>query len=351
MLTLLRSIGHRNETSLFGEDSQALINTFVERATFVLIALIGAVLLTQRPIPTLESPNDTGRYVYSYQKQCAGQSGPFGEEDVSWQAFRALTGPLCVYDDERAFMFFLSLAIPLIFLSFGRWENSYLIWALAGTFNFFSFELATNALRQATGLFVLVASIFMLLRGRWLAPLFAVVAGAALHVSVAAYSPFVVGMLLGNVVSRLRPLARGMVLAIFVLIVVVLASVFGVVLKTFMDIRQAWYQEGSSLAFLGFVLLPSIYIYALRCITTGGRASNWEHFFFAYSMLLSATVLLMFPAILYRLALTNSFLQVYLAGVQANSSPRQGVWILVGLAFHLLGFFLLSDYARDVIGF
>lgn len=333
------------------EDHQALRNAVTQRALFILIALLGAGLLMLRPIPTLESSNDTGRYIYAYQKQCAGQVGPFGEGNVSWHAFRVLTGPLCIYADERAFMFFIALVIPAIFVLFGRWENTYLIWALAGTFNFFSFELATNALRQATGLLILVASMWMLVKGRWVAPVIATIAGAALHISVAAYSPFVVGVLLVAAARRLRRRGRVFVIAVFSWIVIFAASIFGTAIRTFLDTRHLWYQEGSSLAFLGFVQLPFLYIYSVRCIATRGRASSWEHLFFAYSMLLSAAVLLLFPAILYRLALTNALVQFYLASIQCNSTPRQGLWMFFGLALHILAFFLLSDYARGVLGF
>jgi hypothetical protein len=341
----------RWETLSPSEDHQALRNAVTQRVLFILIALFGAGLLMLRPVPTLESSNDTGRYIYAYQKQCAGQTGPFGEGNVSWHAFRVLTGPLCIYADERAFMFFIALLIPVIFVLFGGWEKPYLIWALAGTFNFFSFELATNALRQATGLLVLVASMWMLVRGRWVASVFAAIAGAALHISVAAYSPFVVGLLLYSAARSLGRRGRVVVIAIFSAMVIFVTSIFGAATKAFLDTRQLWYQEGSSLAFLGFVQLPSLYVYSVRCIATRGRASSWEHLFFAYSMLLSAAVLLFFPAILYRLALTNALVQFYLASIQGNSTPRQGLWMFFGLVLHLLAFFLLSDYARGVLGF
>jgi hypothetical protein len=318
---------------------------------FIGTALIVAGFLALRPIPSLQASNDTGRYVYEFKKQCASESGAVSRADLSWETFRILTRPLCVFDHERAFMFFLSLVVPAVFLCFGRWGHLSVIWAVAATFSFVGMEFATNALRQSVGLFALVFSIVLVARGRWMISLISLPVGMALHISVALYAPLLFYIAVSEAVARFGHV-RKMLTALLVMSLLIGASwMLAPTFKEFIGTRQVWYQEGSSPFFLAFVHFPILYVYSVRLLFTRCQTSRLENVFFAYVVLISSLTLILFPAILYRLALANGLIQLFLGSIAPNSTNRQAAWVLFGLVLHLLAFLFLSDYARGVIGF
>jgi hypothetical protein len=326
-------------------------NALAERALFIAIALVGAGLLALRPIPSLQASNDTGRYVYEFKNQCASATGAVSRADLSWETFNFLTRTLCVFNNERAFMFFLALVVPAVFLCFGRWGDLSVTWALAATFSFFGMEFATNALRQSVGLFALVFSIVLVTRRRWLLSLISLPIGIALHISVALYAPFLFYIAISEAIARRGRVGKALTVSLVLMMLIGASWMLGPTLKEFIGTRQLWYQEGSSRFFLAFVHFPILYIYFVRLCCTRGQTTRLENVFFAYVVFISCLTFALFPAILYRLALTNAIIQLYLGSIASNSSNRQAGWVLFGLVLHLMAFFSLSDYARGVIGF
>ena len=121
----------------------------LEWSAFALIAVAFCVLLSFRPIPSMDSANDTGRYVTNLHQFCTGSfSSDIINKEISYKVFYAVTSPACLSGSDGVFLFEVAAFLPLIFLLFSPWRNGTFPWACSLLFSVFGLELMTNAMRQ-----------------------------------------------------------------------------------------------------------------------------------------------------------------------------------------------------------
>lgn len=332
------------------EESSALSERLAERGVFALVALILASLLSLRPIPSILSANDTGRYVAEFVRGCSAPIDPANAVDFTWLAYHVVSRPFCGAQTPEALLIAIALAIPIALLISARWGHLNLIWSVALLVSFPWFEFATNALRQGLSTAFVIIALYGALKNRHLMTFLATCAGIAFHASAIVYAPFIGLAMLANKDLRLG-LANA---SLAVIIAGALAGAawfhLGDSISEILRTRAAWYEQPSSASFLAFVLAPSVYVLGVRLLGTRGVASRLEWVFLAYSVGLAAISLAVFPAILYRFALTNAVIQLVLASASRNSTNVQGALVFLGLSAHLIVYLMISEYARGVFG-
>jgi len=324
-------------------------NDSIERIVFSVLAVTVVGLLALRSIPSVYSPNDTGRYVSEFYWQCAQPIFDPSQPRLTWALFGAILRPVCWTGEGRLFMFVTALTVPFAFLFFGKWAGGRLLWALAALFSFAGFELATNALRQGVGIFFLILALRLILDNRKIFGVLVGVFAALTHASNIIYLP----LLLWFAMPRYKKPNNASEMVLFVLLPfsVLAAALAGSawVMWGYLKVYQAYYVEGSSPAFIIFISLPILYIYAVRKKLALPKISSNETVTAVCSGLLLAATLIFFPHIVYRVAFTSFILQIFMAMEADNSNNRQGSYVLCGLAGQLVIYFIFAERAREVL--
>ena len=84
-----------------------------EWSAFALIAVAFCVLLSFRPIPSMDSANDTGRYVTDLHQFCTGSfSSDIINKEISYKVFYAVTSPACLSGSDGVFLFEVAAFLP-----------------------------------------------------------------------------------------------------------------------------------------------------------------------------------------------------------------------------------------------
>jgi hypothetical protein len=309
------------------------------KVIFVAAAILYCGALSLRPIPKTTANNDTGRYVANQEEACRFAVLADDSEALPQRAFNFIARPACLGEQNRVFLFFVAIILPISFLLFGEWDHDAAVFLALGLLtSAVGFELATNALRQSVSLAFLLASIS--LRGRL--PRFAALACALLlHDSSWIFIPCVL------YINRSRPEARKTKKYVIVLMLIVAAVLgFYTVDQRFggqiqegsspIDLFTARYGDEASFAFLAFMILPICWIYAVRKLGSSTEISREEKMTFFYSLAILAVTALLFPAITYRFAMTAMVLQLFMAMRAADLSMNSGIQIFAGLFFHFL---------------
>jgi hypothetical protein len=325
------------------------------KVIFVAAAILYCAALSLRPIPKTTANNDTGRYVANQEEACRFAALADDSEALPQRAFNFVARPACLGEENRFFLFFVAIILPVSFLLFGQWDHDAAVFLALGLLtSAVGFELATNALRQSVSLAFLLASIS--LRGRL--PRFAALACALLlHDSSWIFIPCVL------YINRRRPEARktrkyvivGMALMLVVAAILgfyTLDQRFGGQIQegsSPIDLFTARYGDEASFAFLAFMILPICWIYAVRKLGSSTEISREEKMTFFYSLAILAVTALLFPAITYRFAMTAMVLQLFMAMRAADLSMNSGIQIFSGLFFHFLIYAGLSPNFWTVV--
>jgi hypothetical protein len=255
------------------------------------------------------------------------------------RAFNFVVRPACLAQENRFFLFFVAIILPVSLLLFGEWDRDAAVFLVLGFLtSAVGFELSTNALRQSVSLAFLLASIS--LRGR-LSRFAALACALLLHDSSWIFIPCVL------YINRRRPEARKTKKYVIVLMLIVAAILgfytldqrFGGQIQegsSPIDLFNARYGDEASFAFLAFMILPICWIYAVRKLGSSTEISREEKMTFFYSLAILAATALLFPAITYRFAMTAMVLQLFMAMKAADLSMNSGIQIFAGLFFHFL---------------
>jgi hypothetical protein len=309
------------------------------KVIFVAAAILYCAALSLRPIPKTTANNDTGRYVANQEEACRFAALADDSEALPQRAFNFVVRPACLAQENRFFLFFVAIILPVSLLLFGEWDRDAAVFLVLGFLtSAVGFELATNALRQSVSLAFLLASIS--LRGR-LSRFAALACALLLHDSSWIFIPCVL------YINRRRPEARKTKKYVIVLMLIVAAILgfytldqrFGGQIQegsSPIDLFNARYGDEASFAFLAFMILPICWIYAVRKLGSSTEISREEKMTFFYSLAILAATALLFPAITYRFAMTAMVLQLFMAMKAADLSMNSGIQIFAGLFFHFL---------------
>jgi hypothetical protein len=309
------------------------------KVIFVAAAILYCAALSLRPIPKTTANNDTGRYVANQEEACRFAVLADDSEALPQRAFNFVVRPACLGEENRFFLFFVAIILPISFLLFGQWNHDAAVFLVLGLLtSAVGFELSTNALRQSVSLAFLLASIS--LRGR--VPRFAaLVCALLLHDSSWIFIPCVL------YINRRRTKAtRSRILIVVALLIVAAILGFYTVDQRFggqlqegsspIDLFTARYGDEASFAFLAFMILPICWIYAVRKLGSSVEISREEKMTFFYSLAILAITAILFPAITYRFAMTAMVLQLFMAMRAADLSMNSGIQIFAGLFVHFL---------------
>jgi|ERR1700677_467181 EpsG family len=320
------------------------------RRLFAYLALAVCGALAFRPIPGLLDSNDTGRYV-TFQEDACQSSVSDDDSGIQQWTFDLLARPACLSGGPKLFLLLVGGALPVAFIIFGEWRAEGALLLGAGLLlSVVGFELATNAMRQAVSLSFLLAAISLDNKiGRLLALCLAVL----LHVSNLIFVPWV--FLLNREEWRL-PKLKAYMLVLLVLVAAIGWHYFktdiadqmysgATLLQAFQDI----YEEPLSPGFLIFMVLPLCWVFGVRWFSSKVPLPRGEKVTFFYSAIIIALTIAFFPMITYRLAMTATVLQMFVAMRAVDLSFESGAWISTGLAAHFLIYAFVSQNVRAVL--
>lgn len=305
-----------------------------KRIIFLTLVLTVGGLLAFRPIPSTFSPNDTGRYVDDFKKQCDRPIYDTSQVKQSGSLFYFILRPICWTGESRIFLWVTLLATPFAFLFFGKWKQNAHFWPLAAFFSMTGFEFATNALRQGMGLFFLIFAIRLILDDKKTSGVLIGFISAVIHTSNIAFLPLLFWF--AKFGFRKRKSAAEMVLFVafpFLMISVLMVS-SAWVLQDYFEQYQVYYKAALSPAFIAFTVLPILYTYAVRKIIASTNVSGNETATVVYSGLLLIATLVFFPAIVFRFAFTSCILQLFMTMDAGNAKMKEGLYVTGGLMLH-----------------
>jgi hypothetical protein len=315
--------------------------TVLRKVIFVAAAILYCAALSLRPIPKTTANNDTGRYIANQEDACRFAALADDSEALPQRAFNFVVRPACLGEENRVFLFFVAMLLPISFLLFGQWDHDAAVFLVLGLLaSAVNFELSTNALRQSVSLAFLLASIS--LRGR--VPRFVALACALLlHDSSWIFIPCVL------YVNRRSPeMRKTKTRKLVIVLMLIMAGIVGFYTldqrfggqiqegSSPIDLFTARYGDEASFAFIAFMIMPICWIYAARKLGSTAGVSREEKMTFYYSLAILAVTAILFPAITYRFAMTAMVLQLFMAMRAAELSINSGLQIFAGLFFHFL---------------
>lgn len=309
---------------------------------FFLLALLFCVFLSLRPIPTVDSPNDTGRYVEGFHEYCNANSLPdlASSDSYSYKIFYLTTSPACVLGSDRTFLIEIASILPLSFLIFSKWRRGTFLWASSALFSVYGVELATNAMRQSLGIFIFLWGMTYARSHRRSAVILCIV-GAVAHISVAAYLPLALLIMFtdSNVFQPHKRKYISLAVAILgALGIVATRNALKTTIKAFLALRDFYasiYANHLNLSFIVFMTAPLYLIYSLRRFSEPESVSNDERTAIYYSTALLAGSFILFPAITYRFAIFAVPLQLFLVTRSEKQSLKIGAFVLLIMIIQL----------------
>lgn len=316
-----------------------------KRSLFALTAAAFCLFLSFRPIPSVFSNNDTGRYVEGFRGYCAGTVGENEEgKAVSYSLFYAAASPACLVKSNSLLLFEVAAFLPLIFLLFVKWRKGTLLWAYSLMFSMVGLELMTNAMRQSFAMFLLFGAIALLNRHRYVAFLLCVTAAAA-HSSVLAYTPLFF-WLAGVRMSKKTLKVGGTIVLLLCLpfILVFYASIIKFfTFESQVDFYSLIYVEKLNTSFILYMTLPLYWVYGVRYFKEKKNITGDERAGIIYSTGLMLICFIAFPAILYRFAIFAVVLQIFLVGRSDKPGLVAGGYVLFGMLLHLFVMLIFSN--------
>lgn len=337
---------------------------FTFRLWFAGTALLIALALCFRPIPSITASNDTGRYVKNQLQACAlplaGGSWVTHDSTVvlnpsliadpttslSLRIFDAIMRPACLGDEPRVFLFVAALPLPLTFLLFAGWNREATLLIASGLLgSSVGFEFMTNALRQGVALGFLLAG---LASEKRIIRIAAIAIAILIHDSSWFFAPLVVVL-----AYRKGALTKkALLLWSFPLLAAGILLTFSGLFSTSSELYSALmtyteaYSETPSVLFLLFMVFPLLFIYVIRRLEPPGVLSIDEGTAFWYSIGLLIASMLLFPYITYRFAMEAVAIQAFMATRAPNVSARAGITVAAGL---IINFIVYASFSKGVI--
>lgn len=323
------------------------------RLLFLMIAVAVCSLLSLRPIPDVTADNDTGRYIETFHEVCNMPVSFDWTNRVTLETYNLFVKPTCMVESNFSYMFLFAMPVPFALFIFGAWGRGSLLIACSFLLSFTCFEFMTNALRQSASVFFLLGAFAYI--GRPKLQIFYGVIALLLHDSSVAFIPL---LFLLNYVSsndiRLRTVLGYLLLSVgvFGVALVSLNTVYlggeGDLIDLY-NIFQKKYEDGPTVWFQLFVVLPAFWVFAIRWLDNKASVSLDEKIVIAYSALIFAVTILFFSYITYRFAMTAVTIQLFLA-MRDNKTPfRTPVWLSVGLVLHMLVYAAFSKNVALVL--
>ncbi|MBC3868949.1 EpsG family protein [Undibacterium oligocarboniphilum] len=324
----------------------------LEWLLFLILATSFASLLASRPIPSIDNPSDTGRYVHYLHQYCNDYIDEQNEDkELSFKLFYSFSIGACGTQLDWLFLFQVAMLLPLFFLLFSKWRNGTFLWACAIMFSMFGLELMTNAMRQCFGTLLFFGAIANLRKNKFFAFVFAALAVVA-HNSTLTYSPLLLWLLNFNFPKK--------ALKLVILLIFLIGGFFYELfynemidfINVAMDVSKFYgtiYVNELSLSFILYITLPLYWIYVVRYFRDKEYITNEENKSIIFSSILLFLCYLFFPAITYRYAIFAVVLQLFLV----TRSERQGVisacYVLIPLLAHLFFMFFMSNNYQVLI--
>ncbi|MFZ6848623.1 EpsG family protein [Undibacterium sp. RuRC25W] len=304
------------------------------RLIFGILAVIVCLILSFRPIPSLYSDNDTGRYVDSLHLYCAGvEDARFHGKEASFEFFYAVTSPACLVQSDGLFLLEVAFFSPLIFLLFVKWKEDTFLWACSILFSMVGIELMINAMRQGLSMLLLFGAIYALKKNRLLAASLGIMSAVA-HSSVLFYTPFLLWLAGARVSKKTMRVIVGGIAASCLLFSSYIVNFLQ--LTGDLDFFTQIYSDESSVAFILYITLPLIWVYGIRFFFERELISDGEKIGLIYSAILLVICLFLFPAIYYRFAILSVVLQIFLINQSEKSSVKVAKYAFLGMFIHLL---------------
>jgi len=326
----------------------------IGKLAFISIALTVCLAASLRTIPSLVDSNDTGRYVFEFNRLCTQQGMAIEQPDKI--VYYEIVRPICITRSERIYLFVAALPLPLSLLLFGKWRRNTFIWAFALFFSVSAFELATNALRQGASILFLIWSLYLVSNRKKIAGIIIWLLSFAVHISAAIYGPLIYFYHLeinkGEKNTRKIYIRHALLIALFGLASVIFIRVITLYLVDLTRIYSTYrlyYEEEKSVLFILFMVAPTIMVYLVRLIIDRNKITKIETYAFMYSSFVILATILVFPAIAYRLTMTSFVIQAYLALSAKERTGLAGSIVAILSIAHLLIFLSKSSYAQNVL--
>jgi hypothetical protein len=337
---------------------------FTLRLSFAVAATLLALALCLRPIPSLTSSNDTGRYVANQLQACvlpvAGNSWVTHDSTVvlnpsliadptvslSLRIFDWIMRPACLGGEPRVFLFLAALPLPITFLLFAGWNREATLLIAGGLLcSSVGFEFMTNALRQGVGLGFLLAGFACEKR---LIKIVAIALAILIHDSNWFFAPLalVLAYRTGALTKRTLLLWSGpLLVAVAYLILSGFFSTSSAMYAAMMTYTEAYAEKPSAL-FLIFMVFPLFFIYLIRKLDGPGKPSVGELTAFRYSAVLLILSLVLFPYITYRFAMEAIAIQAFMTTKASNVSIRSGITVAGGF---IVNFIVYAAFSKSLI--
>lgn len=314
--------------------------------TFAILAFAFVTLLTFRPIPSTDAPNDTGRYAAALHTYCEGQSEQAGQSiwlDGSSLMY-TLTGS-CLFGSERVFLFLAALAIPAAYLSFANWNRGNFLIAAAAIFSVYGLELMTNALRNAIALFFFLGALRF---GRDRLLISAALFGAAglLHSSIFVFFPILYHVWLSSSNRREMQLLSLAFVSLIGLQAILNGSMWGGLLSSTVnsfDFYVTIYAINMNILFQLFMITPLYIIFFARFIFDGSGIAGLEIFSLLYSSVLIGICIVFFPYITYRFSISSIAMQLFVITLSGSQSVAASKVIFAALSIQLFAMLAISS--------
>lgn len=302
---------------------------------FALVASVFCFVLALRPVPALNSPNDTGRYVEGMHQFCAGSEVALAEgKNWSYKLFYFATYASCWTKSTEIFMFEVALFLPLIFLlCVTKWHRGVFLWGCSLMFSVTGLEMMTNALRQNLGTLLLFGAIALLKRNKYLALLF-VTTAAIVHNSALFYTPLLLLLMTTRVSAKTLYAFAAVVACLVALFFERISELFAEILLLNAT-YSAIYVDSLSISFVLFMIIPIYWVFGVRYIFNKIDITREEKLSLVFTTSILFISFVAFPTILYRFAIVGVALQVFSAARAITPGIVSGCIVFTGMIVHL----------------
>jgi hypothetical protein len=319
---------------------------FQRWVSFSFFALSISMLLALRPITSISSGNDTGRYISEMYAYCSGQFSQtgFNVRSFSFMLMYELTGS-CLLQSERFFLFLTAFFTPAAYLCFAEWKRGDWLIAAAATLSIYGFEMMTNALRTGFALFFFMGALY---NGRsrlfTSAALFAI--AGLIHNSLIVLFPMLYYQWYVSLPGRAMQIMN--VLLMLLIGLMSIANPLGIngLFNYMFDLTGSYreiYAINLNPSFTIFMVAPLLIAFLMRATLTRAHLTGLESFAFLYSSLLIGAAYALFPYITFRLAMICFPIQLFLIVLSGKSTWTANNVIFGVLLVHLLTMLLLSN--------
>lgn len=317
----------------------------------IALVLLAGLLAAARPIPSVYSSNDTGRYLGEFWLACASGADQVGLVGTSWFIFQLTASMFCWDESGRVLLFVMASCLPLTLIAVAPSDVSRSALAIAVVFSVYVFELATNALRQSVSVAVLLLAFSSALSRKVLVAMLLCALASVIHYSSAVYIPLV---LLIPWLSSGRASERAgarLVLLLCAIAVVALGGVGEAALigGGLVGARLEWYTEASSVQFFSFMVLPIVLTPIILDGKLRRRVASVPLLVSLYGVAVIAGAQIVAPAIVFRFSFTAFVIGVFAYVCSEQCSINRVLIFIAVVIAHSVAYVLISGNARSVL--